>query len=198
MAFEVEIKFRAADLDGLAALLISLGANPDAPDRPFIDAYLAHPARDFARTDEAVRLRRIGEENRVTYKGPKRPGPTKTREEIEIPFAPGDSAFEEMLKLFERLGFRPVARVEKARRAFALKFAGRPLEIALDRAGPLGNFAEIEAQAENDDDLPAAQAAVVGLAGRLGLSEVEPRSYLRMTLQLAESTRNEGMGPRNG
>ncbi|HEU5115398.1 MAG TPA: class IV adenylate cyclase, partial [Isosphaeraceae bacterium] len=83
--FEVEIKFRAADHRALAARLIALGAEASEAQE-HEDLYLAHPSRDFARTDEALRLRRVGDQNRVTYKGPKLGGPTKTREEIEVPF----------------------------------------------------------------------------------------------------------------
>lgn len=88
--------------------------------------------------------------------------------------------------LFENLGFQPVATVRKSRTPFHLNQDGRAVEVVLDRAFGLGNFAEIEAIAATDSDLPAAQAAVLGLAKELGLTEVEPRSYLRMLLQARE------------
>ena len=81
--FEVEIKFRAADLEALGRRLLSLGAEPIGTSEQE-DLYLAHPSRDFASTDEALRLRRVGDMNRITYKGPKLGGPTKTREETPI------------------------------------------------------------------------------------------------------------------
>jgi hypothetical protein len=37
--------------------------------------------------------------------------------------------------------------------------------------------------AATKSELPAAQAAVLALAQELGLTEVEPRSYLRMLLE---------------
>ncbi len=151
------------------------------------DVYLNHPARDFARTNEAFRIRRIGDENRITYKGPRRSGPTKTREEIEIPFAPGPDRFQQLLRLLENLGFRPVATVRKHRQTFHLNFQEHELEILLDTAEGLGPFAEIEALASSEADLPAAQQAVLALAGLLGLTSVEPRSYLRMILQNRDS-----------
>lgn len=184
MGYEVEIKFRAPDPQALLARLIALGASGGALSE-HADHYLAHPSRDFARTDEALRLRRVGDENCVTYKGPKQPGPTKTREELEIPFAAGAMPFELLSKLFERLGFRPVEVVTKTRRSFALERVGRTLAVTIDDAGDLGTFAEVETLASGDADLPAAQAAVIALAGELGLSEVEPRSYLRMKLERA-------------
>lgn len=180
--YEVEVKFRAADHAALAAKLVAMGAEAGEPLEQE-DVYLAHPGRDFAATDEALRLRRVGGANHVTYKGPKLGGPTKTREEIEIPFEPGPSALLRLGRLFERLGFRPVAVIRKVRTAYRVHHNGRTLEVALDRAAGLGDFAEVEALAEGPDDLPSAQADVLALAAALGLEDVERRSYLRMTLE---------------
>ena len=139
--------------------------------------------RDFARTNEAFRIRRIGDENRLTYKGPRLSGPTKTREEIEIPVAPGTDQFRHLLRLLENLGFRPVATVRKRRESYHLTFQEHELEIVLDTAEGLGSFAEIETIASGQADLPAAQQAVMALAELLGLTQVEPRSYLGMILE---------------
>lgn len=182
MGYEVEIKFRVAGPSSLADRLAALGI-AGGPDIEHADLYLAHPSRDFASTDEALRLRRVGQDSHITYKGPKTGGPTKTREEIEIPFSAGADSLEQMSTLFQRLGFRPVALILKHRRTFAMPQDGRELLVQIDRAGDLGDFAEVEAIAESADDLPGAQAAVMALASRLGLTEVEPRSYLRMTLE---------------
>jgi adenylate cyclase class 2 len=181
MSYEVEVKYRLADPDQLHRRLAARGA----AGRPAIsqeDTYLSHPSRDFAVTNEALRLRRIGGENRITYKGPRKSGPTKTREEIEIVVAPGHDAWRGLLRLFEALGFLPVATIRKRRTPFHLVAHGYDIEVALDHAEGLGDFAEIETLAATDTDLPAAQAAVLSVAEQLGLTEVEPRSYLRMTL----------------
>src|SRR5438128_1411424 len=114
MSFEVEVKYRSVDHAQLRRRLLERGATPK-PQVVQEDVYLSHPSRDFAATHEALRLRRIGTENRITYKGPRREGPTKTREEIEIPFAEGEDAFRQLARLFEALGFRPVATIRKTR-----------------------------------------------------------------------------------
>jgi adenylate cyclase class 2 len=182
MSFEVEVKYRSVDHDQLTIMLAGMGASPGgAVDQE--DLYFNHPARDFAQTNEAFRLRRVGTENWMTYKGPKHAGPTKTRKEIEVALTDGPDAFEQTVGLFERLGFRPVATIRKRRETFHLTFQGHEMEIALDLAEGLGCFAEIETIAANQAELSAAQAAVLALAGALGLSEVEPRSYLRMTFE---------------
>ncbi len=183
MGYEVEVKYRVADHQGLEDRLTELGAVADTPIEQ-ADAYLAHPSRDFAQTSEAFRIRREGDVNRLTYKGAKHAGPTKTREEIEIAFESGPEAFAQMERLCSALGFQPVAVVRKTRRPFSLTLDGIPLEVTLDDAESLGTFAEVEALAETQEDLPKAQAAVLKLAGMLELSDVEPRSYLRMLLSV--------------
>ena len=183
MSYEVEVKYRLADHDQLERRLAERGATREA-EIVQEDVYLSHPSRDFAASNEAFRIRRVGTENRITYKGPRLSGPTKTREEIELSVTSGEIAFKQLLRLLENLGFRPVATIRKSRSPFHLNQKGRAVEVVLDRALGLGNFAEIEALAATESELPAAQAAVLALAEDLGLTEVEPKSYLRMTLDL--------------
>jgi adenylate cyclase class 2 len=182
MGYEVEVKYRLADHDQLTRRLVERGAEAK-PALAHEDIYLSHPARDFALTREALRIRRIGEENQVTYKGPRHAGPTKTREEIEIGVSPGAGPFAEMLRLLEILGFGPVATIRKMRTPFHLTRRGLEIAVVMDRADGLGDFAEIETLVATESELPAAQAAVLALADELGLTEVEPRSYLRMALE---------------
>jgi len=181
MGYEVEIKFRVPDPTELEAKLRALGLESDLPIEQE-DTYLSHPSRDFAMTNEAFRVRRDGSTNRITYKGPKHDGPTKTREEIEIAFADGEESRAALGRLLERLGFRPVLTIRKVRRTFRLERVGRPIEVAIDEAEGLGTFAEVEALADRPDELAEVQRAVLGFARELGLEAVEPRSYLRMQL----------------
>jgi adenylate cyclase class 2 len=182
MSYEVEIKFRSAQHDSLRRRLEECGAVEASPVVQ-VDTYLIHPSRDFAQTGEALRLRRTGAENRITYKGPRYDGPTKTREEIEIPMAEGEETFRQLTRLFERLGFRPIASIRKTRSTFHFSDPPHPIEVVLDRVEGLGDFAEIEIVAASESELPAAQAAVLGVADRFGLTAIEPRSYLRMVLE---------------
>src|SRR5947209_4778675 len=182
MGFEIEVKFRVADHAELERRLAERGVATGGTAE-HQDAYLAHPSRDFAQTGEAFRIRSEGTSNRITYKGPKLGGPTKTREEIEVEFAGGVEAREQLGRAFERLGFRPVAVVRKRRSEYHLEYRGRPMVVALDLAEGLGSFAEVETLVGSDADLAGAQGAVLDLARELGLTEVEPRSYLRMLLE---------------
>jgi adenylate cyclase class 2 len=194
MGYEVEVKFRTGDRHAdLARRLAEMGGVPGlVQDQE--DIYLSHPARDFAQTGEALRLRREGSSNRITYKGPRHAGPTKTREEVEIIFDSGADALEHMRRLWEALGFAPVAVLHKRRQPFHLEHGGRAIEVVLDVAEDLGSFAEVEALATDAADLPAAQAAVLVLGRALGLTDVEPRSYLRMALEHRGESAGTGGG----
>ena len=182
MGYEIEVKFRVdnhADLERRLAVRGALAVET-VEHR---DAYLAHPSRDFAKSGEAFRIRGEGPRNRITYKGAKLGGPAKTREEIEVEFAQGLEAREQLSRAFELLGFRAVAVVCKRRSEYQLEYQGRPMTVALDLAEGLGSFAEVETLVETEADLADGQKAVLALAGELGLNEVEPRSYLRMVLE---------------
>ena len=70
MIFEVEQKFEVLKVDVLEQALLAMGAVIEDPVVQ-VDRYFTHPSRDFANTDEAFRIRSEGDENFITYKGPK-------------------------------------------------------------------------------------------------------------------------------
>jgi len=177
---EVEMKFPVANFGHVERRLAAWGAAAEAP-RVDVDQYFNAPDRDFARTDEALRLRRIGAANFVTYKGPKRDTQTKTRTEIEVGLASGDQAAEDFARLVTHLGFRPVAVVRKQRRVFHLLRDGFALEICLDEVADLGCFVEVEILAK-EEALEGARGVLLQAAADLGLSASERRSYLELLL----------------
>jgi adenylate cyclase class 2 len=181
---EVEMKFPVAELASLEARLTQLGAAAGA-ERRDADHYFNAPDRDFARTDEALRVRTIGAANFVTYKGPKRDALTKTRTEVEVPLGDGPASAAAFKQLLRHLGYRDVAEVRKRRRLYHLRRSGFDLEICLDEVDGLGPFAELEIVAP-EDQLDAARAALLAAAAELGLSASERRSYLEMLLAARE------------
>lgn len=181
MPYEVEQKFRVDDRLALVARLAACGIACDDVEEQ-TDVYLAHPSRDFSKTDEALRIRIAGAECVVTYKGPKLDAVTKTRQELELPIAGGPAAVEDWTKLFEAIGFRPVASVCKRRCRGAVMWAGREFEVCLDDVADVGSFVELETIAE-PSDLDAARVALAELAARLELTGNERRSYLEMLLE---------------
>ncbi len=179
---EVEMKFHVADLAALEQRLLARGARL-AGTLEEADHYVNAPDRDFAQTDEALRLRRVGTANFVTYKGPKCDAQTKTRTEIEVPLAEGDEAAADFLQLLKHLGYRFVAVVRKRRRLFHLEEGAFAVEACLDDVEGVGTFSELEIRAP-ESQLNEARDLVLRLATELGLSGSERRSYLEMLLKV--------------
>lgn len=177
---EVEVKFRAEDFETLERQLAGWGAAAEEVHIE-LDRYYNAPDRDFAQTDEALRLRSIGEANVLTYKGPRCDPQSKTRVEIEVPLAPGGEPASACGQLLERLGYRFVASVRKERRSYRLSWAGWPVRICLDEVAGLGRFVELETLAADAQWLPAREA-LQQLAAALGLGASERRSYLELLL----------------
>jgi adenylate cyclase class 2 len=188
---EVEMKFPHADFAELERHLAQAGGHEVTPQRD-VDQYFNAPDRDFARTDEALRLRRIGLANFVTYKGPKRDAQTKTRTEIEVPLAEGDSAAEDFTSLLQQLGYRPVAVVRKRRRVFQCTREGFAMVVCLDDVEGLGRFAELEILAP-EEQLDQARDVLLRTARAFGLAQSERRSYLE--LLLSQSRAKPGSNP---
>jgi len=181
MNYEVEQKFPVADMAALAGRLVALGATLSEP-RSQVDHYYAHPARDFARTDEALRIRRTDRSNYITYKGPKVDTTTKTRREIELLLPREERQVAAWEGLLEALGFTPIAEVAKYRRKATVLWEGRQIEAALDEVVEVGTFIELELVAD-DQDLESAKACIASLAEKLGLSGSQRKSYLELLLE---------------
>jgi adenylate cyclase, class 2 len=189
--YEVELKFSVADPRALEQQLGSLGAKWHAPIDQ-IDRYFNHPCRDFARTDEALRLRHDGDGVAITWKGPRIDATTKTRREIELPLAMGvaeggdvahpASTIAEWTDLLEALGFRPVATVAKRRQPARVHWQGMEVGVARDSVAGLGEYLELELQA-SEADVPLARACLESLAKELGCGACERRSYLELLLE---------------
>jgi adenylate cyclase class 2 len=170
---EIEVKSRLADRRALERKLRALGAklHDEAVET---DAYYNHPARDFAETDEALRIRRCHGKATLTYKGPKLDKTSKSREEIIIGLDDGRNA----PAMLERLGFRAVASVRKRRRVYIL---GR-FEICVDQVDGLGDYFEIEARGPKKGYEKLRDEALKLLV-ELGGKEPERRSYLELLLE---------------
>ena len=180
--FEVEQKFPlSGGVDEFVIQLLELGATEHEEIRQ-ADRYFNHPVRDFAVTDEALRIRSVGDQNWLTWKGPKNDAKTKTRREIELPLGGGAATTEQLAEVLQILAFHPVATVSKRRRQFSLQFDGREFEVVVDEVDGLGSFTEIELVTDQAG-LADAQQAVVQLGESLGLTRTERRSYLALLLE---------------
>jgi adenylate cyclase class 2 len=181
MHYEVEQKYPVADMRSLQERLTALGATIEEAHVE-VDLYFAHPARDFAKTDEALRIRRDGVKNFITYKGPKIDATTKTRREIDLPLPDGEESAKTWGGFLEALGFKPVGEVLKRRRKARILWQSQAIECSLDEVQGLGNYCELELLT-NLADVEPAKACIAALADKLGLRQGERRSYLELLLE---------------
>ena len=180
MAYEVECKYRMADTATLIGRVKQLGGKFGEAELQ-VDTYYSHPCRDFAQTDEALRIRRVGDKAYITYKGPKVDQKTKTRKEIELELVGDAQGVLDHAALLEALGFSTVAKVTKKRQTAEIVWQDHEVEIALDDVDSVGKFVELET-AGDDDNLDAARGSLAALAEKLGLEDGERRSYLELLL----------------
>lgn len=166
---ELEVKARVPR-ERLDALRRELG--PPLAVEEHADAFYAHPARDLAATDEALRLSRRAERVELTYKGPKLDERTKARREVTLAVHDARAAED----LLEALGFARVAEVRKTRRLH--ERAG--FEVALDEVPGLGWFVEVERALPDDAARGEAEREAFALLASWGIAETERRSYLEL------------------
>lgn len=180
--YEVEVKIPAAH-DPVRNRLEALDAELLGEVRQH-DTYYDHPARDFAETDEALRLRdesaaEGGTEVAVlTYKGPLVDDRSKTREEHETQVDDRTTANA----ILQAVGFQAAAVIEKHRERYELD--GHT--VTLDTIDGLGPYVEVEAKGEAAD-LEALSDRAFDLCRRLDLDPDESvrTSYLGLLLEQA-------------
>jgi len=152
------------------------------------DTYYDAPHRNFAETDEALRIRREQnlqsdqaeaedgtETTKITYKGPLLEAESKSREEHETSVADREA----VVGIFDGLGFEPAATVRKERAHYRLD----GYTVTLDSVDGLGEFVEVETETE-DDDIEAAREGARAVLDDLGLDADEQirTSYLGLLL----------------
>jgi len=191
--YEVELKIRA-DHGAVRDRLEALGAAHVGRVRQ-VDTYYDAPNRDFAKTDEALRVReettetgsrheetaRGGEtETRLTYKGPLVERESKTREEAETAVADPDAA----RRILDGLGFEPAATVAKERGRYRLE----GYTVTLDAVEGLEEFVEVETEVAGEAAVEAARERATALVERLGLDPGAGirTSYLGLLLEARE------------
>lgn len=172
---EVEVKTACKDREGLTKKVLAMGGRLLGRYAQS-DVYYAHPCRDFATTDKALRIRSQKGLVQMHYKGPKLDKDTKTREELGILIQDADA----MDGILDRLGFRPVHTVRKDRETYVLD----GVEVCIDAVEGLGTYVELESQG---DDVDLEKDRILGLMERLGLEGSERRSYLELLLEAEDA-----------
>lgn len=168
---EIELKSRVNDLRPVRERLQQSGAEFCARVHEH-DIYYNAPHRDFAKTDEALRVRYADGNAVVTYKGAriKNLG-LKAREELNT----GVGSGEVFGQILDRLGFTKTAEVNKWRETYRFRDAS----IALDEVESLGTFVEIEVIA--DTETQSATEKIEKIKRELGITGVAIlASYLEL------------------
>lgn len=173
---EVEVKAKIDNFEDMREKLNNLGAVKTKEEFQE-DIYFNSPIVDFAKTDEALRIRTTEQNNEkhifITYKGAKIDSKSKTREEIEF----GIEDSEKCAKTFEHIEFKKVRTVRKNREYYAYK----NFEISLDDVEGLSPYMEIEIGLEDGNDYQQSQDSIFEVFEQLGITDgFERTSYLEL------------------
>ncbi len=148
---EQEVKFRLPAAEGGAAELEAVGAHVEKPRHFEQNVLYDYPDRRLVKRDEALRLRRVGDQSWLTWKGPHHgSGRIKQRRELETFLSDADA----VAGILEALGLVECFRYEKYRAIYRTESA----ILTIDET-PLGVFLEIE----------ATPGIITEMAGRLSL-----------------------------
>ena len=177
---EVEVKAKISSFAEIEEKLAQIGAEKIKEEFQE-DIYFNSPVVDFAKTDEALRIRTTKQNDRtnifITYKGPKIDAKSKTRKEIEMGIADSSQCSE----IFKAIGFMKVRTVRKNRQYFSYE----NFEISLDDIEGLDPYMEIEIALEDGEDYSEAQKSIFKLFEKLGITDgFERTSYLELLEKL--------------
>ncbi len=179
MAVEIEAKMSVPDHERVRYVLRERGAREVGKvleTNTFFDA----EDRTLLAADKGLRLRTnhdlaTGTDRFViTYKGPRQPGPLKSREEAELEVSNAGDAE----RLLESLGYKKLMSFEKLRETWELGGC----KVELDEVPYLGKYVEVEGPAEQ---------AVLKVRETLGLAErpIVKSSYISLLLSHLEENR---------
>ncbi|MDL2260981.1 class IV adenylate cyclase [Methanimicrococcus sp. OttesenSCG-928-J09] len=175
--FEVEVKVRVPH-DKIKQDLIQKGAEFAGAEEQN-DIYFNSAERDFAQTDEALRIRSVNGAGEITYKGKKIDTVSKTRPEYNSPV---DA--DEMENILTALGYFVSGAVKKRREIYNWN----NFIIGFDVVENLGEFVEVESNLRDASDKTEIQNEIDRIfefLGNYGLSKEDSitTSYLEMVLE---------------
>ncbi len=139
MALEIEAKFQVNDHQVLRDRLKELRAKCQG-EQLETNIYFDTAKGELLKGDRALRLRCVGQEWVLTYKGPPEQSKYKQRQEIQTSVADGDA----VQSLLGELGFAQSLVFEKRRQSWLLD----ECRVELDSLPLLGDFVEVEGPSE--------------------------------------------------
>lgn len=141
---EMKIEVSAAELREIRDELERLQARTLFESQAEENLLFDFPDRRLARSGCALRLRRYGGWNILTFKGAVQKDPHfKKREELESKF----EDFEIVRKILEQLGLQVCFQYAKRRAQYLLEVGEESVQICLDET-PVGSFVEVEGSTE--------------------------------------------------
>jgi adenylate cyclase class 2 len=183
MPVEIEAKMKIDDTDAVRRKLKAAGARHTKKTRE-TNIFLDTEDRSLLAGDRGLRVRinrdvTTGSEKVIiTFKGPRHPGPLKSRDESELEVASSADA----VQLLACIGYRQIISFEKLRESWELMGC----KIEIDEVPRIGTFLEIEGP--TDDIVLKTRDAL-----ELGNKPIVKSSYISMLMadlqEKGESTR---------
>jgi len=169
---EIEVKIEVPNLSPIRTRMDELHVIPLILEER--DIYYSPMDKNFAKTDEALRVRYSNGSCSLTYKGPRMKGrSTKAREEVTVTLDSG----ENIEKILDSLGFLRVFEVKKRREFYQYQGA----IVCIDEVEDLGSFIEIEMS--STDSCEDAEVVIEKIKETLGIKgEHIPLSYFELLL----------------
>ncbi len=141
---ETEVKIRLTDSAAAKLRLANANFSESVPRR--FEANTLYDTADLKlkRAQMLLRLRHVGNESIVTWKGPSIPGPHKIRPELETTVG----SLETLDRILRALGYEPSFRYEKYRTEYKRSESSTDEGVVTLDETPIGDFFELEGTAE--------------------------------------------------
>src|SRR3954452_3040337 len=139
---ETEVKIAVTEPDAIRDLLSSRGFRQTVSRRFEANTLFDTPEARLRQASMLLRLREVGGDCIITWKGPGTAGPHKSRPEVET--LAGSA--EKLRLILTEIGFQPMFRYEKFRTEFKTD-PDAPGLVTLDET-PIGNYLELEGPGE--------------------------------------------------
>ena len=171
---EIEIKFRVANLAGLARKLRRVGFRVVTRRTLEMNTLYDLPGEVLRRRRELLRLRHYGSEWTLTHKAGQKTGRHSSREELETSLGDGKQADA----ILRGLGYAPSFRYEK----FRAEWTDGKGQVVVD-VTPIGDFSEIEGPARWID----------ATAKKLGVKEADyiTKNYATLFTDWKQATKSQ-------
>jgi adenylate cyclase class 2 len=135
---ETEVKIAVGTADATRELLRSRGFHETVSRRFEMNTLYDTPEARLRQRSMLLRVREVGGDCIITWKGPGKQSAYKSRPEVET----SAGSAEKLGRILNEIGFQPVFRYEKFRTEYKSS-ADAPGGVTLDET-PIGNFLELE------------------------------------------------------